>query len=71
VIYTKSDGGTARRGDHLGGLVNRFRAIVWGAAASHASSRAVDRRAGFSESPRDATTCAACRSGNYDDGPGK
>jgi hypothetical protein len=71
VIHPKCDSGAASRADHSGCLFNRFRTIVGRAVATHASSRAIDRRTRFSERPSDAATCAACRAGDDSDGARK
>jgi hypothetical protein len=71
VIDAKCDGVPAGRADHFGCLFHRFRTVVRGAFGPHASSSAINRRAGFSQRPRDAATCAACRAGNDSDGAGK
>src|SRR5258708_4052317 len=65
VINAKCDSGAAGRADYPGCLFNRFRTIVRGAVATHASSSAIDRRTSFSERPRDAAPGAACRA-SYD-----
>ena len=66
VVDANRDRSAARRDDHLGGLVDRLRTLVRRRIALHASTRAIDDRAGLAERASDAASRAAGRAG--DDG---
>jgi len=70
------DAGTARGGDQLGGLLDRFRAtgvmMIRGVRLrAAAAAGAVNGGAGFAERAGDAASGAACGAGDQRDAPGQ